>query len=51
MTNDKAYCHYSSNKFMDKPCTNTDCDRHAENVSLDEGLRQWARFECKDYRN
>lgn len=50
MTNDKAYC-IRSNKFMDKPCTNTDCDRHEENVPLDEDLRQWTRFdECKEYR-
>lgn len=31
MTNDKAYC-IRSNKFMDKPRTNTDCDRHEANV-------------------
>ena len=45
--NDKAYC-IRSNKFMDKPCTNTDCDRHEENVPLiddDGSSRQWARFE------
>nr|DAY12420.1 MAG TPA: hypothetical protein [Caudoviricetes sp.] len=52
MTNDKAYC-IRSNKFMDNHCTNTDCDRHEENVSLtdDDGShRQWARFECKEYK-
>lgn len=47
MTNDKAYC-IRSNKFIDKPFTNTDCDRHEENAPLiDDGgsSRQWARFE------
>lgn len=51
--NDKAYC-IRSNKFIDKPCTNTDCDRHEENVPLiddDGNHREWARFdECKEYR-
>ena len=53
MTNDKVYC-ICSNKFIDKPCTNTDCDRHEENVPLtdDDGShRQWARFECKEYKH
>lgn len=53
MTNDKAYC-IRSNKFMDKPRTNTDCDRHEANVPLiddDGNHREWARFdECKEYR-
>lgn len=50
MTNDKAYC-IRSNKFIDNPCTNIDCDRHEENVPLDERRRQWVRFdECKEYR-
>lgn len=53
MTNDKAYC-IRSNKFMDAPCTNTNCDRHEENALLidDDGShREWARFdECKEYR-
>lgn len=51
MTNDKAYC-IRSNKFMDKPCTNTDCDRHEANVSVvdDDGSRRgWVLFECKEY--
>lgn len=51
MTNDKAYC-IRSNKFMDKPCTNTDCDRHEANVPLvdDDGSRRgWVLFEeCKE---
>lgn len=51
MTNDKAYC-ICSNKFMSKPCTNTDCDRHEANapVADSEGSRRvWARFEdCKE---
>ena len=50
MTNDKAYC-TRSNKFMDKPCTNTDCDRHESNAPLDDGHRQWARFECEEYKS
>lgn len=50
MTNDKAYC-IRSNKFMEKSCTNTNCDRHEGNVPLDEDRRQWARFdECKEYK-
>lgn len=53
MTNDKAYC-IRSNKFIDKPCTNTNCDRHEENAPLiddDGNHREWARFdECKEYR-
>ena len=50
--NDKAYC-IRSNKFMDKPCTNTDCDRHVINLPpKDEyDTRVWALFmECKDYK-
>lgn len=50
MTNDKAYC-TRSNKFIDNPCTNTDCDRHEINAPLDDGHRQWARFECEEYRS
>lgn len=50
MTNDKAYC-IRSNKLMDQPCANTACDRHEENAPLDEDRRQWARFECKEYRH
>lgn len=47
--NDKAYC-IRSNKFIDKPCSNTDCDRHEANIPLDDSnRRQWARFECKEY--
>lgn len=33
MTNDKAYC-IRSNKFMEKPCTNTNCDRHEKMSQL-----------------
>lgn len=54
MINDKAYC-IRSNKFMEKYCTNTNCDRHEANVSVvdDDGSRRvWARFEdCKEYRH
>lgn len=51
MTNDKAYC-IRSDKFIDKPCSNTSCDRHEANVPLDDSNRQqWAMFdECNDYR-
>lgn len=54
MTNDKAYC-IRSNKFIDKPCSNTSCDRHEANAPLvddDGNHREWARFdECKEYRH
>lgn len=53
MTNDKAYC-IRSNKFMDKPCTNNNCDRHEANVLVvdDASRRVWARFdECKEYKH
>lgn len=51
MTNDKTYC-IRSNKFIEKYCTNTNCDRHEKNEPVNGGNhRQWVNFdECNDYR-